>query len=50
MTDYSPHPCEKCGSKTVRVSLEDEDDGNGTYYDIKCDTCGYSYKVDGPDA
>jgi transcription elongation factor Elf1 len=46
----SEHPCEKCNQMTVEVSLEDESDGNGTYYDIRCTNCGMHYKVDGPDA
>lgn len=47
---YSKAPCDKCGERRVRVSLEDEPDGRGTYYEITCDACGYQYKTDGPDA
>lgn len=47
---YSQAPCAKCGEYKVTVDLEDEPDGNGTYYEIKCHACGRVYKTDGPDA
>lgn len=47
---YSKAPCAKCGAYRVTVSLEDESDGCGTYYDIECEACGDSYRTDGPDA
>lgn len=47
---YSKTPCAKCGAFKVTVSLEDESDGCGTYYDIECQACGDSYRTDGPDA
>jgi hypothetical protein len=48
--EYSEKPCDKCGAYKIRVELEDEANGDGTYYEISCDGCGHSYKVDGPDA
>jgi transcription elongation factor Elf1 len=47
---YSTAPCAKCGALKVRCTLEDEPDGRGTYYDIKCEACGHAYATDGPDA
>ena len=47
---YSEYPCAKCDEHKVTVSLEDESDGCGTYYEIKCEACGHSYRTDGPDA
>lgn len=47
---YSKAPCEGCGAFKVVVDLKDEPDGCGTYYHIKCEACGDSYKTDGPDA
>lgn len=36
--------------KTMNCTLEDESDGCGTYYDIHCESCGDSYRTDGPDS
>ena len=47
---YSKAPCAKCGAYKVTVDLEDESDGCGTYYDIKCEACGDAYRTDGPDS
>lgn len=47
---YSGAPCRKCGEYRVIVSLEDESDGCGTYYEIECEACGDHYRTYGPDA
>jgi hypothetical protein len=47
---YNPYPCDRCKELTVRVEEDDEYDGSGIYYEITCDSCKYSYKVDGSDS